>query len=94
MYFVRKSAHAIIQFPAGWQVASLPPAKTQDGHIITYSMKAANENGKLRLSRVLDVNFLLLQTQYYLALRNFIQQVRAGDEQQIVLQTSTATASK
>jgi hypothetical protein len=85
---------AVIELPAGWQVGSLPPAKTQDGHIITYSMKAANENGKLRLTRVLDVNFLFLQTQYYLALRNFIQQVRAGDEQQIVLQTSTATASK
>jgi hypothetical protein len=83
-----------IEIPSGWQISSLPPALKQDGHIITYSMKVENDKGKIHLTRTLDVNFLMLQTQYYPALRNFFQQARTGDEQQIVLQSGTATASK
>jgi hypothetical protein len=83
-----------IEIPAGWQVNSLPPAQKQDGHIITYAMKAEDEKGKLHIMRTLDTNILYLQTQYYASLRNFVQQVRTGDEQQIVLQQNTATASK
>jgi len=83
-----------MEIPSGWQISSLPPALNQDGHIITYSMKVENDKGKLHLTRTLDVNFLILQTQYYPALRNFFQQARTGDEQQIVLQSGTATASK
>ncbi len=83
-----------IEIPSGWQVSSLPPALKQDGHIITYSMTVENDKGKLHLTRTLDTKFLFLQTQYYSALRNFFQQVRTGDEQQIVLQSGTATASK
>jgi hypothetical protein len=83
-----------IQIPSGWQVSSLPPAQKQDGHIITYSMKAENDQGKIRMTRALDTSFLILQIQYYTALRNFFQQVRTGDEQQIVLQPNATTASK
>jgi hypothetical protein len=83
-----------IDMPPGWQVSNLPPPATQDGHIITYSSKVENKNGQLHLMRTLNVNFLLLQTQYYGALRNFYQQVRSGDEQQIVLQPGTTAASK
>ena len=83
-----------IEIPAGWKVNSLPPAQKQDGHIITYAMKVEDEKGKLHITRTLDTNFLYLQTQYYALLRNFVEQVRTGDEQQIVLQPGTATASK
>jgi hypothetical protein len=83
-----------VEIPSGWQVSSLPPVLKQDGHIITYGMKVDDEKGRLRLTRTLDVNFLILQTQYYSALRNFFQQVRTGDEQQIVLQSGTPSASK
>ena len=83
-----------MRIPSGWQVSSLPPLLKQDGRIITYSMKVDNDKGKISLTRTLDVNFLIMQTQYYSALRNFFQQVRTGDEQQIVLQSGAATASK
>ena len=83
-----------IEVPSGWQVSSIPPAQDHSGRVVNYITKVENQNGKLHLTRTLDVNFLLLQTQYYTALRNVFQQVRAGDEQQIVLQTGTATASK
>ena len=83
-----------IDLPSGWQVSTLPPEQKQDGHIITFAMKTESEKGKLHLTRTLDVNFLILQPQYYGALRSFFQQVRTGDEQQIVLLPGTATASK
>jgi hypothetical protein len=83
-----------IEIPSGWQVSGLPALLNQDEHIITYSMKVENDRGKIRLTRTLDSNFLILQAQYYTALRNFYQQVRTGDKQQIVLQPATATAHK
>ena len=90
----QKIDNVTIEIPPGWQVSSLPPVFKRDGHIITLSMTAENDKGKIRLTRTLDAEFLMLQTQYYAALRNFFQQVRTGDEQQIVLQSGTATASK
>jgi hypothetical protein len=82
-----------IELPAGWQVASLPPAKNQDGHIVSYTLKAENDHETLHLTRKLNVDFLFLETKYYGALRTFFQVVRSGDEEQIVLQPGAATAS-
>ena len=81
-----------IELPAGWQVASLPPAKNQDGHIVSYTLKADNDHETLHVTRKLSVDFLFLETKYYGALRTFFQVVRSGDEEQIVLQPGTATA--
>jgi hypothetical protein len=61
--------------------------------VVSYALKAENENGTLHVTRKLNVDFLLLETKYYPALRNFFQTVRTGDEQQIVLQPGAATAS-
>jgi hypothetical protein len=84
-----------IEVPSGWQVSSLPPVQENPTRrVVDYVMKVENQNGKLHLTRTLDVSFLLLDPKYYTALRNTFQQVRSGDEQQIVLQTATATASK
>lgn len=91
---LQKIDEITIEVPSGWQVSALPAVLKQDGHIITYSMKVENDKGKIHLTRTLNTNFLSLQTQYYTALRNFYQQVRTGDKQQIVLQRGTATAHK
>jgi len=82
-----------IELPAAWQVNSVPPGQTQDGHIITYSFKAENVNGTLHLARKLNVDILLLDSKYYTALRNFFQVIRTGDEEQVVLQPGAASAS-
>ena len=82
-----------IALPPGWQISSLPQPQNQDGHVIAYTMKVENQNGKLHLSRSLNVDFLLLDKKYYAALRNFYQEVRTGDEEQVVVQPGTATAS-
>jgi len=83
-----------IELPLDWQVSSLPPPQTQDGHIIAYSLKVENGKGTLHLSRTLNVDFLTLEAKYYPALRNFFQVVRTADEHQIVLQPGAAAASK
>jgi hypothetical protein len=82
-----------VELPAGWQVSSLPAAENQDGHVITYSVKAENNKGTLHLTRILSVDVMILEQKYYTALRNFFQAVRTGDEKQIVLQPGTASAS-
>jgi hypothetical protein len=56
-------------------------------------MKVENDKDKLHVSRVLSMDVLLMETKYYMALRTFFQTVRTGDEEQIVLQPGTETAS-
>ncbi len=80
--------------PPGWRVNALPTGLSEDGHVITYSMKVENDKSKIHVTRTLDTNFVILEAKYYPALRTFYQQVRAGDKQQIVLQSGATTASK
>jgi hypothetical protein len=82
-----------IDLPLGWQVQSLPQPQNQDGHVITYDLKAEKAASSLHLTRKVKVDVLLLETKYYASLRNFFQVVRTGDEEQIVLQPGTATAA-
>jgi hypothetical protein len=82
-----------IELPPGWQVGSVPPAEDQDKGLVGYSLKVENGKNVLQLTRKLKVDFLILEQKYYPALRLFFQAVRTADEQQIVLQPGTATAS-
>ncbi len=82
-----------IELPLGWQVGSVPPVQEKDGHVVSYTLKVEGGKGALHLTRKLRVDCLLLETKYYPALRNFFQSVRNGDEEQIVLQPGSATAS-
>jgi hypothetical protein len=47
----------------------------------------------LHLTRKLDINIGLVDTKFYLPLRSFFQNVRTGDEQQVVLQPAAALSS-
>ena len=82
-----------IELPAGWQISTLPKAVNTDSHVVNYAMKAEDENGKLHLSRTLNLDLIGLEMKYYGALRAFFHGVRAGDEEQVVLQPGTAKAS-
>ena len=92
-YPYEKSDDVTIDLPAGWQVSSIPKPQTQDGHVIVYNLKVEDNKNAVHLTRRLNVDVLLLEKKYYGALRNFFQVVRTGDEEQIVLQPGTATAS-
>jgi hypothetical protein len=90
----QQSDEITITMPSGWQISNLPPAHKQDGHIVAYSLTMTNDNGSLRLDRGMSVDFLLLDRQYYSALRTFFQEVKTSDDQQIVVQPRTTAASK
>jgi len=82
-----------INLPLGWQVQSLPQPQNQNGHVVAYNLKAENDASSLHLTRKVTVDFLMIDVKYYPALRNFFQVVRTGDEEQIVLQPGTASAT-
>ena len=92
-YPYEKIDDVTIELPSGWQVSAVPPPQAQDGHIVAYNLKVENDHGTLHMTRRLSWNFLMLESKYYPALRNFFQTVRTGDEQQIVLQPAAASAS-
>ena len=82
-----------ISLPEGWQAGTLPPEHKQDGHVITYSLTMSKDKSMVRLNRAITVDFLLLDRQYYTALRTFFQGVKTSDDQQIVLQPAATAAA-
>jgi hypothetical protein len=92
-YPYEKRDDVTIEIPPGWQLSSLPPAQAQDQSLVAYSLKVEGGQKALHLTRQLKVDFMILDTKYYPALRIFFQSVRTGDEEQIVLQPGSATAS-
>lgn len=82
-----------ITLPTGWQVSSLPELKNLDAKAALYSLQAEKTNGSLHLMRKLNIDLVILQQKYYPTLRAFFQTVRTGDEEQVVLQPGSATAS-
>lgn len=91
-YPYEKDDDVTIELPEGWQVSSVPPPQTEDGHIVTYSLMTDRHGSTLHTTRKLTWDFLLIEAKYYPALRNFFQTVRIGDDQQIVLQSAAASA--
>jgi hypothetical protein len=91
-YPYEKDDDVTIELPEGWQVSSVPAPQTEDGHIVSYSLKVDKDGSTLHMTRKLSWNFLLLDSKYYPALRNFFQAVRSGDDQQVVLQSAAVSA--
>ena len=83
-----------VSLPPGWKVNSAPPANVKDGHVVLYSLTVDNNQSTVKITRKLNMNVLILEQKYYLALRNFFQEVRTGDEEQILLQPGSTTAQE
>lgn len=92
-YPYQKIDDIAVELPAGWQISTAPQEKTKDISAAMYDLKVENGNGTIRVARKLNVDILILEPKYYPTLRNFFQVVRTGDEQQILLQPSAASAS-
>jgi hypothetical protein len=61
--------------------------------ILEYSLHVQNNGDKIHISRTLTSHAIYVPTQYYKALRNDFNFVKASDEQQAILRQST-TASR
>ena len=92
-YPYEKEDDVTIELPSGWKVFSVPARQVKDGHTITYSSVAENNQTAVHLTRKLAINSELLDPRYYPPLRDLYQNIRAADEQQIVLEPSNARAS-
>ncbi len=93
-YPYQKLDDVTIEIPSGWKISSLPATKSMQQPAVGYALQGSNDNGKLRLTRSLHIDILMIPRQYYPGLRDFYQAVRTGDEEQVVLQPGTTTASK
>lgn len=92
-YPYEKEDDVTIELPSGWKVYSVPAKQVKDGHVITYTSLAENNQTAVHLTRKLAINLLLLDPKYYPPLRDLYQNIRAADEQQIVLEPASAKAS-
>jgi Domain of Unknown Function with PDB structure (DUF3857)/Transglutaminase-like superfamily len=91
-YPFRKVDDITIELPLDWKVSTVPPAQSNEGHVISYTSSVKNDNGTLHLKRQLDMNIIMMETKYYGPLRAFFQAVRTGDDLQIVVQPGASAA--
>jgi hypothetical protein len=83
----------VLELPAGWQVASIPQAVDQNYRVVAYGISVENNKTSIHVKRKLDINIISMETNYYSPIRSFFQGVRAGDSQQVVLQSGTTVSS-
>ncbi len=81
-----------IQLPSGWKVSTAPAGWKDAGKVVSYTLAAQDNNGKLHLSRSVGVNFVFLDSKYYSALRRYFQQIQTTDEEQVVVEPGAAKA--
>jgi hypothetical protein len=88
LYFTFPYQHTdevTIELPPGWQVTSVPKARTADIAVAKYNSSAQATGGTLTMKRELVLNTIFVKHQYYADVRDFFQAVRSGDEDQIVI---------
>ena len=81
-----------LELPDGWHVGSLPTVQNRGQKELHYSLNAEQDQGKVHLTRKLTISFLMVGQGFYWDIRGFFQSVRAGDGEQVVLQTGEAHA--
>jgi len=91
-YPFQKVDDVTIELPLGWRVGSLAKPVDNDAKAAVYTMKVEDRNGTLHLSRVLRSELMMVPKENYVALREFFQGVRTGDEEQVVLQPGGAAS--
>ncbi len=75
-----------VELPLQWQVSAIPEARTQTGYDTSYKTSVTEDSKGVHITRQLNVGILMLEKDRYPGLRNLFQAVRAGDEDQVVLQ--------
>lgn len=82
-----------IEFPDDWKVSNLPKPQEREAGAAGYSLKITEEKNKVHIVRKLRTDIFMVAVEQYPALRGFYQFVRTGDDEQVMLQAQTATAS-
>jgi hypothetical protein len=93
-YPYRKVDEISVQLPLGWKLGSAAKPVDMDVKAAAYTLKVEDQNGDLHLTRTIRSDLMIVPKENYQTLRTFFQAVRAGDEEQIVLQPNSTAAVK
>jgi hypothetical protein len=74
--------------PAGFEVEAVPEKKTAKASFGEYEIACEKQEGGLVVRRRLRMEQYLFQPTAYTPLRDFFSEVKAGDEQHVVLGTA------
>lgn len=77
-----------IAIPPGYQVENLPPEKHSSDVMFDYSLKVANEENKLHMTRTVVNHAIYIPVQLYKQLQDDFNLVRTNDAQQTILRQS------
>ena len=77
-----------LQLPLALRVTNVPAPQDRTNGLGFYQISSENQGASLHLARKMGVTGLLYPVESYGAIRNFFNQVKAGDEQQVVLEIS------
>jgi hypothetical protein len=80
-----------IKTPAGYKVASVPPAIPPTPAVLAFEIAATQQGDTVEVKRHLVVEGTALEVKYYPALRAFFNGVRSNDNAQIVFQKSDSS---
>jgi hypothetical protein len=79
-----------IELPPGWQVNNTPKPQNADLNVATFSSAVDAKDSVLHIKRDLIIEMIFLDKKYYLQLREFFQNLRTSDEEQIVVAAAPA----
>jgi len=84
-----------IQLPANAALENAPSQLATDkARVAWLETKYVAESGALQLHRRINIGGIVIQPEYYMAIRSFFQQLRETDEQKILLSLAAKDASK
>jgi hypothetical protein len=77
-----------VQLPLLLRVTNVPASQDRANGMGFYQISSENQGASLHLARKMGVTGILYPVESYPAIRNFFNQMKAGDEQQVVLEAS------
>lgn len=77
-----------LQLPLALRVTNIPPSQERTNGLGFYQISSENQGASMHFARKMGVTGILYPVQSYGAIRNFFNQVKAADEQQVVLEVS------
>jgi hypothetical protein len=74
-----------IQIPEGLQVETLPETKKIPTEFADFALSVSKDSGSITIARQMTMNGLMFKTEYYSALRNYLDRVKAASDEQAIL---------
>src|SRR5208337_1844039 len=93
-YPLQEKDDVTVELPNGWTVSSVPSPLDRDAKAAEYTLTVEDHNKEVHITRTLRRDLAFIPKETYPALQTFYQDVRSGDEKQVVLQPASVAAGK